>query len=345
LLARILIEKAGNRSLRLKAVVVRDGKAADDLAKRASLLRRDSIHGSFHGTVEIDRERSWLIANGNAIQIIYANSPADIDYTKYGISNALLIDNTGVWRDKEGLSQHLKCQGINQVLLTAPGKGSLPNVVMGINHSEGLDQPIVSAASCTTNAIVPVLKVLHDEFAIKHGHVETVHSYTNDQNLIDNYHKGSRRGRSAALNMVITETGAAKAVEKALPELSGKLSGNAIRVPTPDVSLAILNLGFEKNVTPESINTLLKNASMYSQYYKQIDFSESDEAVSTDFVGSRHASIVDGLSTIAEENRAVLYVWYDNEFGYSCQVIRLAQYLSGLTTKVFPSETAWRAKR
>lgn len=341
LLARIMIEKAGNRSLRLKAIVVRDGKAADDLGKRASLLRRDSIHGSFHGTVEVDRERSWLIANGNAIQVIYANNPTEVDYTKYGINNALLIDNTGVWRDEEGLSQHLNCPGVNQVLLTAPGKGDLPNVVMGVNHRDAQDHKIISAASCTTNAIVPVLKVLHDELGIKHGHVETVHSYTNDQNLIDNYHKGSRRGRSAALNMVVTETGAAKAVSKALPELEGKLSGNAIRVPTPDVSLAILNLGFEKQVTKEGLNKLLKDASVYSEYYKQIDFVESDEAVSTDFVGSRHASIVDGLSTICDEDRAVLYVWYDNEFGYSCQVIRLAQYLSGMTTKVFPTKEAW----
>ena len=341
LLARILIEKAGNRSLKLKAIVVRDGKAADDLGKRASLLLRDSVHGPFHGTIEIDRERSLLIANGNAIQVIYANSPTEVDYQQYGIENALLLDNTGVWRDEAGLSQHLECKGISQVLLTAPGKGDMPNIVMGVNHHGLQDHKIVSAASCTTNAIVPVLKVLQDELGIQHGHVETVHSYPNDQNLIDNYHKGSRRGRSAALNMVITETGAAKAVAKALPELAGKLSGNAIRVPTPDVSLAILNLGFDKAVTKQDLNKLLKDASLYSPYYKQIDFVESEEAVSTDFVGSRHASIVDGLSTICDENRAVLYVWYDNEFGYSCQVIRLAQYLSAMTTQVFPTQEAW----
>lgn len=343
LLARILIEKAGNRSLRLKAIVVRDGKAADDLGKRANLLRRDSIHGSFHGTIEIDREKSCLVANGNSIQVIYAQSPADVDYTKFGIEDALLIDNTGVWRDKDGLSQHLKCPGINQVLLTAPGKGDLPNIVMGVNHHDVNEQKIISAASCTTNAIVPVLKVLLDHPGINNGHVETVHSYTNDQNLIDNYHRGSRRGRSAALNMVITETGAAKAVAKALPELAGKLTGNAIRVPTPNVSLAILNLSLKKQMTKDEMNKLLKDASLYSDYYKQISFSESDEAVSTDFVGSRHTSIVDGLSTICEGDRAVLYVWYDNEFGYSCQVIRLAQYLSGMTTRSFPTKEAWHS--
>ena len=341
LLARLLIEKAGNRSLRLKAIVVRKGGAADDLGKRASLLRLDSIHGSFHGTVEVDYEGSRLIANGNAIQVIYANSPVEVDYTQYGIRQALLIDNTGVWRDQAGLQQHIGCLGIDQVLLTAPGKGDIPNVVMGVNHHKVLEQAIVSAASCTTNAIVPVLKALQEHLEIADGHVETVHAYTNDQNLIDNYHKGSRRGRSAALNMVITETGAAKAVIKALPELAGKLTGNAIRVPTPDVSLAILNLRFKTSIDVEQLNALLRNAAMYSPYYKQIDYVDSDEAVSTDFVGSRHACIVDARSTIVNDDRAVLYVWYDNEFGYSCQVIRLAQFLSGMATKKVPAEQDW----
>ena len=259
-----------------------------------------------------------------------------MNYEDYGIHNALVIDNTGVWRDAEGLGQHLQCPGAAQVLLTAPGKGDLENVVMGVNHENAKGHSIVSAASCTTNAIVPVLKVLSDEYGIVHGHVETVHSYTNDQNLIDNYHKGSRRGRGAAMNMVITETGAAKAVSKALPHLEGKLTGNAIRVPTPDVSLAILHLELEQGTDREAMNALLREASLSSPYYKQIDYIESEEAVSTDFVGSRHACVVDGVSTIAEDKRAILYIWYDNEFGYSCQVIRLAQYLSGLMPLVFP---------
>ena len=336
LLARILIEKDGNRSLRLRAIVVRKGKAADDLGKRASLLQRDSIHGSFHGTVEVDYDNECIQANGSSIQVIYADAPDTVDYTAYGIQNALVIDNTGVWRDEAGLSQHLKCPGAAQVLLTAPGKGDLKNVVMGINHESAQNENIVSAASCTTNAIVPVLRVVDEALGIEHGHVETVHSYTNDQNLIDNYHKGSRRGRGAALNMVITETGAAKAVSKALPELEGKLTGNAIRVPTPDVSLAILHLELNKTTDRDQLNQLLRDASMHSPYYKQIDYSESQEAVSTDFVGSRHACVVDGVSTIADNKRAILYIWYDNEFGYSCQVIRLAQYLSGLMPLVFP---------
>ena len=243
LLARILIEKAGGGDkLRLRAAVVRKG-SDDDLVKRASLLRRDSVHGPFHGTITVDEEKNAIIANGNMIRIIYSDAPENVDYTQYGIHDAILIDNTGKWRDREGLGRHLQAKGIGQVMLTAPGKGDVPNVVFGVNNELITpDETIFSAASCTTNAIVPVLKAVNDRFGIVNGHVETCHSYTNDQNLIDNYHKKARRGRSAPLNMVITETGAAKAVAKALPELAGKLTGNAIRVPTPNVSLAILNL-------------------------------------------------------------------------------------------------------
>jgi len=247
LLARILIEKeGGGNGLRLRAIVVRRGKG-DDLVKRASLLRRDSVHGTFRGSISIDHENEAIIANGTYIKIIYANNPAEIDYTEFGIENALVIDNTGVWRDEAGLAQHLEAKGTARVLLTAPGKGDLKNIVYGINNKDiDASDKILSAASCTTNAITPVLKVMNDQYGIENGHVETVHSYTNDQNLIDNYHKGDRRGRSAPLNMVITETGAASAVAKALPELKGLLSGNAIRVPTPNVSMAILSLNLKK---------------------------------------------------------------------------------------------------
>nr|WP_177344601.1 glyceraldehyde-3-phosphate dehydrogenase [Pseudomonas sp. PA1(2017)] len=337
LLARILIEHTGGGDgLRLRAIVVRKG-AENDLVKRASLLRRDSVHGKFDGTITIDEENSTLTANGNLIQVIYAKDPSAIDYTQYGIKDALLVDNTGVWRDAEGLGQHLKCPGIDRVILTAPGKGALKNIVHGINHGEiTADDKIISAASCTTNAIVPVLKAVNDQYGIVNGHVETVHSYTNDQNLIDNFHKGSRRGRSAALNMVITETGAATAAAKALPVLKGKLTGNAIRVPTPNVSMAILNLNLEKATSREEINEYLRQMAMHSDLQKQIDFVSSQEVVSTDFVGSRHAGVVDAEATIANDNRVVLYVWYDNEFGYSCQVIRVMEDMAGVNPPAFP---------
>ncbi|WP_354156428.1 MULTISPECIES: glyceraldehyde-3-phosphate dehydrogenase [unclassified Arthrobacter] len=338
LLARLLIEKAGGgQGLRLRAVVVRRG-SDNDLTKRASLLRRDSVHGPFRGTIRVDEDANTITANGVRIQVIYSDNPATIDYTAYGIHNALVVDNTGRWRDAEGLSQHLQSKGAARVLLTAPGKGPVKNIVHGINHGsiEDTDR-IVSAASCTTNAITPVLKAINDKFGVIHGHVETVHSFTNDQNLIDNFHNGDRRGRSAALNMVITETGAATAVAKALPELQGKLTGSSIRVPTPDVSLAILNLSLENGTTKDAVNNFLREMSLRSDLRRQIDYVDSPEVVSTDFVGSRRTGVVDGLATIANGKNLVLYVWYDNEFGYSCQVVRVMEEMAGMKRPSFPA--------
>ncbi|MDI2098507.1 glyceraldehyde-3-phosphate dehydrogenase [Ruicaihuangia caeni] len=341
LLARLLVDhESPNAGLRLRAIVVRKG-SDNDIVKRASLLRRDSVHGPFDGTISVDEENSTILANGTLIQVIYSNDPATVDYTAYGIDNAIVVDNTGRWRDFDGLGQHLRAKGVARVLLTAPGKGDMKNIVHGINHESITDaDTIVSAASCTTNAITPVLKALNDKFGVVHGHVETVHSYTNDQNLIDNFHKGDRRGRSAALNMVITETGAAKAVAKALPELAGKLTGNAIRVPTPDVSMAILNLTLETETTKDEVNQYLRGLSLNSNLRQQIDYIESPEVVSTDFVGSRRAGVVDGLATISNGKNLVLYVWYDNEFGYSNQVIRVVEHMANAHPRVFPPREA-----
>jgi len=338
ILARLLIEKAGSGDgLRLRAIVVREaGKG--DLQKRASLLRRDSVHGAFNGTIAVDEDENAIIANGNFIRVIYSNDPASVDYSSYGIRDAVVIDNTGKWRDREGLSQHLKCNGVKRVILTAPGKGDLKNIVHGVNSDLIEDSDtILSAASCTTNAIVPPLKALYDKFGLEFGHVETVHSYTNDQNLLDNFHKGPRRGRAAPLNMVITETGAATAAAKVLPELSGKLTGNAIRVPTPNVSLAILNLTLQKETTLEEMNDYLRWVALHSPLERQIDFISSPDAVSTDFVGSRNAAVIDAEATIVNGRHCVLYVWYDNEFGYSCQVLRILQQVSGVQYPVYPN--------
>lgn len=337
LLARILIaHTGGGQGLRLRAIVVRKG-SENDLQKRASLLRRDSVHGPFQGTIEVDEENNTILANGTLIQVIYSDDPASVDYTAYGIDDAIVVDNTGRWRDEAGLSQHLAAKGVSRVLLTAPGKGAIKNIVHGINHDAiAADDRILSAASCTTNAITPVLAAIDDAYGVVRGHVETVHSFTNDQNLIDNFHKGDRRGRSAVLNMVITETGAAKAVSKALPQLEGKLTGSAIRVPTPDVSLAILNLQLERPTDKATLNTFLRQTSLTSPLRQQIDYIESPEVVSTDFVGSNRAGIVDGLATIADDTDVVLYVWYDNEYGYSCQVVRVIEAMAGSHPVVFP---------
>ncbi len=340
ILARLIISQSGlGRGLSLKAIVVR--KSSDgDLAKRASLLRRDSIHGTFDGTISVDEENEAIIANGQFIKVIYASSPSEVDYTAYGIENALLIDNTGKWRDAEGLSQHLKCAGIARVVLTAPSKGEMKNVVYGVNNTDILDEDkIISAASCTTNAITPVLKVLDDKYKVLNGHVETVHSFTNDQNLIDNYHKADRRGRAATLNMVITETGAAKAVAKALPALKGKLTGNSVRVPTPNVSLAILNLNLEKEVDREEVNEYIRQISINSSLQGQIGYTNSTEVVSSDFIGSRTAGVFDAQATITSGTRLTAYVWYDNEVGYSCQVLRIAEQMCGVSYTKIPAET------
>lgn len=330
LLARELMTKMGRGSqLRLRAIVTRGKIDRTVLEKRASLLSVDSVHGDFSGTVQVDESNEALIINGTTVHMISANGPEDIDYTKYGIEEALIIDNTGAFRDKEALSRHLKAKGAAKVLLTAPGKG-VPNIVHGVNHKNFSpdEVDIFSAASCTTNAITPVLKVIEDNFGIKKGHLETIHAYTNDQNLVDNMHKKYRRGRAAALNMVITETGAGKAVAKALPALEGKLTSNAIRVPVPNGSLVVLNLQLRSEVTTEMINAVLKRYALEGDLVEQIKYSLDNELVSSDIIGTTAPSIFDSKATITDGDTIVLYVWYDNEYGYSHQVIRLAKHIA-----------------
>ena len=336
LLARMLVQTTGpGNYFRLKAVVVRRG-GESDLVKRASLLRRDSVHGRFTGTIRVDIDNEQLVVNGNPVKFIYASSPAEVNYSKLGIHEPIVIDNTGIWRDEEGLTQHLRC-GASKVVLTAPARGDIRNIVFGVNDSALADSDkIISAASCTTNAIVPVLKIISDKFGIVNGHIETVHSYTNDQNLIDNFHTGDRRGRSAPLNMVITSTGAVKAVAKAIPELKGKLTGNAIRVPTPNVSLAVLVLNLDVSVDKGSLNQYLKTTAFESKYRQIVGYTNSPEAVSTDFYSSPFATIIDSQATIADGNQVTLYCWYDNEFGYSKQVLNLVKKIAKIELPRFP---------
>tara|TARA_A100000164_G_scaffold189590_1_gene168282 strand:- start:2280 stop:3782 length:1503 start_codon:yes stop_codon:yes gene_type:complete len=336
LVARMMTQTTGpGNYFRLKAVVIRKA-SNDDIYKRASLLLRDSVHGSFDGTVRVDEENSTLVINGNAVKIIYANSPDDVKYSDHNIINPLVIDNTGVWRDYDSLSKHIN-SGASNVILTAPAKGDIKNIVYGINDNIVSDEDqIVSAASCTTNAIVPVLKAINDKYSIEGGHIETVHAYTNDQNLIDNFHKGDRRGRGAPLNMVITTTGAVKAVAKALPELEGKLTGNAIRVPTPNVSLAILSLALDTNVTVDEVNSYLQSVAFHSKYREIIGYVNSPEVVSTDFYSSSFASIIDSQATIVSGKRITLYCWYDNEYGYTKQVINLSKKIGNINLPRLP---------
>ncbi|HEX9979788.1 MAG TPA: glyceraldehyde-3-phosphate dehydrogenase [Flavobacterium sp.] len=332
LLARELMSKTGRGSqLRLRAIVTRDKNDAVSLEKRASLLRYDSIHGDFRGSVVADPENNALIINGTTVHMITANGPEDINYTKFGINEALVIDNTGAFTTQEALARHLTSGGVEKVLLTAPGKG-VPNIVHGVNHREyNPDEVnIFSAASCTTNAITPILKAVEDTLGVVKGHLETIHAYTNDQNLVDNMHKKYRRGRAAALNMVITETGAGSAVAKALPSLAGKLTSNAIRVPVPNGSLVVLNLEVERKTTIEEVNAVMKKYALEGELVEQIKYSLNNELVSSDIVGTSAPAIYDSNATIvsADGKNIVLYVWYDNEYGYSHQVIRLAKYIS-----------------
>lgn len=338
LAARELIKQAGKgQQLRLRAIVTR-GNSDKDIIKRASLLRNDSVHGAFKGSVQEDLENKAIIINGQIVKMIDAANPEDIDYTAYGINNCLVIDNTGVFENREALSRHLKAKGVSKVLLTAPGK-EIPNVVYGINQGE-LDlenENIFSAASCTTNAISPILKVINDKFGVVKGHIETVHAYTNDQNLLDNMHKKPRRGRSAAINMVITSTGAGAAVTKVIPDLKDKLTANAVRVPTPNGSLAILSLNIRKGTNVAEVNAAIKDAALNGDLVNQIYYSFDPELVSSDIIGNTCCSVYDSHATIVSNDgeNIILYAWYDNEFGYTKQVIRLAKYISKVRRAIY----------
>ncbi len=336
--ARELVKQAGKgQQLRLRAIVTR-GDNEVGMKKRAALLMNDSVHGAFKGSVSVDTDAKTLTINGQVIQLIHAKQPEDIDYTAYGINDALLIDNTGVFTDRAALGRHLSAKGISKVLLTAPGK-EVPNIVYGVNHKDLNieEENIFSAASCTTNAIVPPLKVIEDSLGVVKGHIETVHAYTNDQNLLDNMHKKNRRGRSAAINMVITETGAGKAVTKVIPSLQDKLTANAVRVPTPNGSLAIMNLTVGKEVDLDTLNNLMRKAALEGELVNQIFFSADPEMVSSDIIGNNCCSVFDSPATIVsnDNKNVVLYVWYDNEFGYTKQVIRLAKYIAQVRRLIY----------
>lgn len=337
--ARELVKQAGKgQQLRLRAIVTRTLTDAE-IVKRAALLRNDSVHGSFKGTVIEDIPNKAIWINGQLVQLIAASNPEDIDYTQFGIHDALVIDNTGAFTKRPDLERHLKSKGVSKVLLTAPGK-EVPNIVYGINHKEQdiEKEKVFSAASCTTNAICPILKVVEDELGIEKGHIETVHAYTNDQNLLDNYHKGPRRGRSAAINMVITSTGAGTAVAKAIPSLKGKLTANAVRVPTPNGSLAIMNLTLTKPIADvAAMNDLIRNAALIGDLVNQIHYQVDPELVSSDIIGDTCCSVFDSNATIVapDGKSVVLYAWYDNEFGYTKQVIRLAKHVTKVRRLVY----------
>ena len=338
LVVRELIKQAGKgQQLLLKAIVLRT-VTDDQIIKRAALLRNDSVHGAFKGTVEEDLVNKALIINGQKIQLIEAQNPSEVNYAQFGINNALLIDSTGVFTTKDTLAQHLENDEIDKVLLTAPGK-EIPNIVYGINQNEfDLEEhDIFSAASCTTNAISPILNVIESTFEIEKGHIETIHAYTNDQNLLDNMHKKPRRGRSAAINMVISSTGAGNAVVKVIPSLLNKLTANAVRVPTPNGSLAIMNLNLKNKTSLKEVNNSIKQAALSGPLVSQINYQINEELVSNDIIGNTCPAVFDSSATIiSKDGKSVtLYTWYDNEFGYTKQVIRLAKHIAKVRRLIY----------
>jgi len=289
----------------------------------AHLLRHDSVHGPYPGTVEVTGD--GLRVDGDDIRVLSERDPAALPWSDMGVD--IVIESTGIFRDHASASKHVEA-GARKVIISAPGKGEDLTVVLGVNH-EDYDPDahhIVSNASCTTNCLAPVVKVLLDSFGFRRGVMTTIHSYTNDQNMLDLPHPDLRRARAGALSMIPTTTGAAKATALVIPEVKGRLDGMAIRVPTPNVSLVDLVAELDQDVTAQEVNEALEAASKGA--LAGILGYSNEPLVSIDYVGNPNSSIVDGLSTSVMEGRMVKVLsWYDNEWGYSQRVVDLASYM------------------
>ena len=293
-----------------------------DISQYKHLLKYDSVHGRFNGDVSV--EGDILNINGKSIKFFGQRDPSEIPWSDFGVQ--IVVDATGIFKDKPGLGKHLKGT-VKKVIMCAPGKDLDATFVMGINNNiyDASKHHIVSNASCTTNCLAPVAKVLHDKFGIENGFMTTVHSYTSDQMLLDGAHSDPRRARAAALSMIPTTTGAAKTVGEIIPELKGKLDGYSIRVPTPNVSLTDFTANLKKTATKEEINSALKEAS--ETYLKGILKFEDDELVSTDYMGMTHSSCVDASLTNVIGNNIKVVAWYDNECGFSNRVLDLVKFI------------------
>jgi glyceraldehyde 3-phosphate dehydrogenase len=280
------------------------------------LLKYDSVHGRFNGDVSVDGDN--IVVNGKKYKVSAERDPAKLPWKDLGVDVA--VEGTGVFASKEGMEKHLQA-GARKVLLTAPAKGDIDaTIVLGVNdHMLKPEYKLISNASCTTNCLAPMVKVLHESFGLKKGLMTTVHAYTNDQQLLDLPHKDLRRARAAAQSIIPTTTGAARTVTKALPELEGRLDGFALRVPVADGSLTDFVCELEKSVTKEQVNEAMKKAAEGPM--KDILYYETDPIVSIDIVGNSHSCIFDSLSTMAKDNLVKVVGWYDNEWGYSCRTV------------------------
>jgi len=294
-----------------------------DTETLAHLLKYDSVFGKFEA--EIEAEKDYITVNGKKIRVTSEKDPAALPWKELGAD--IVIESTGVFRDRDAAAKHLDA-GAKKVIISAPAKNEDITIVLGVNEQKYDPEKhhIISNASCTTNCLAPVAKVLNDEFGIRKGLMTTVHSYTNDQRILDLPHKDIRRARAAALNIIPTTTGAAKAVELVLPELKGKLNGMALRVPTPTVSIVDFVAELEQDVTEDAVNAALKKASE-NELKGILGFSE-ESLVSMDYKGNPLSSIVDAELTMCIENNMVKVIsWYDNEWGYSCRVMDLVKYI------------------
>lgn len=294
-----------------------------DIEKEMMLFKYDSLYGKFQGDIEVKEDR--VIIDGKEIRIVSDRDPAKLPWKDLGVE--LVIDSTGAFKDMEGLGKHIDA-GAKKVILTAPGKGLDNTIVMGVNDQDYDPEKdnIISNASCTTNCLAPVAKVIMEEFGIVKGLMTTIHAYTGDQNIHDGKHKDPRRARAAALSMVPTTTGAAKAVAEVLPDLEGKLDGYAVRVPTPTVSLVDVVFQVDKQTTKEEVNQALKKASE-GDLKGILGFSE-EPLVSIDYQGDERSSIVDSLLTNVKDDMVKIVSWYDNEWGYSNRTVDLAKLVA-----------------
>jgi glyceraldehyde 3-phosphate dehydrogenase len=305
----------------VKIIAVNDLTDAETLAH---LLKYDSVHGTL--AADVKAEHGNLVVNGEVIKVIAERDPASLPWKDFGVG--VVVESTGRFTDAAKAAAHLQA-GAKKVVISAPAKGEDITIVMGVNNQkyDAANHNIISNASCTTNCLAPFAKVLNENFGIKHGLMTTVHSYTNDQQILDLPHSDLRRARAAAMSIIPTTTGAAKAVALVLPELEGKLNGFAMRVPTPNVSIADLVVELEKTVTVQEINTAIKAAAQ-GELKGILAFSE-EPLVSRDYNGNPHSSIVDGLSTMVVDGKMAKVVsWYDNEWGYSNRVVDLISFIA-----------------
>jgi len=305
----------------VEVVAINDLTNANTLAH---LLKYDSVHGKLNADVQVDNGN--LVVNGRTIQVFAQRNPQDLPWAELGID--IVVESTGFFTKREDAAKHLEA-GAKKVIISAPATGEDITIVMGVNEDryDADAHNVISNASCTTNCLAPFAKVLNDKFGIKRGMMTTIHSYTNDQQILDLPHSDLRRARAAAENMIPTSTGAAKAVALVLPELKGKLNGGAVRVPTPNVSLVDLVAELEKEVTVEEINNALKEAAE-GELKGILGYSE-EPLVSGDYNGNNHSSTIDSLSTMVMEGQMVKVIsWYDNETGYSTRVVDLVEYIA-----------------